>query len=153
MSVLPPSAVASVAQTQLAQAQRSAEVDAPRDADARRSEKQRRRRAGQHEFVEDMAAAQGLKVDPDGRGGSGGSAKQDAKLAKRGKGRQSPPVTDADIVDAGQPATAPTEGQADVTASTSTDSHDARARSAALLADPGAADKAAPPPYMLDIEA
>ena len=141
MSVLPPSAVASVAQTQLAQTQRSAEVDAPREAGARRAEKQKRRRAGQHEFVEDMAAATGLKVDPDGQDGSGGAAKHNAKAAAKHDGKDT------------NPASSPTDAQPADNAPADADSHDARSRSAALLADPGAADKSAPPPYMLDIEA
>ncbi len=67
MSQIPTNAVASVAQTQVAARRRAAEDDAAREAPAREAQRQQRKHAESPEFVENMAAAAGLKVDADGR--------------------------------------------------------------------------------------
>ncbi|NQU75627.1 MAG: hypothetical protein HQ546_04830, partial [Planctomycetes bacterium] len=56
---------ASIAQTQAAQAQQAAHNDSPREATARRANRQQQKRTENREFVEDMAEAAGLKVEPE----------------------------------------------------------------------------------------
>lgn len=129
MTSIPPNPIASIAQAHLSQVQRSAENDRPREADARRADRQNRLHDENREFVEDMAEAMGLKVDPDGQ------HEQEAKRKKR----QQDLLAAAGTADGGETPAPSAEA--------------VRARSAALLANPGDADKTAPPPYMLDIHA
>lgn len=129
MSVIPPNIVASIAQAQLTQSQRASEADAPREASARKADQRHRLQEENHEFVEDLVEASGLKVDADGRNESETRKKkrQQEQFAKSNQPEESPaPAAPGD---------------------------DARARSAALLASPDDAGKPAPPPFMLDIEA
>ena len=125
MSSIPTNVVTSVAQAQLTQQQRAEEANASEDARTRQAERQSQLRADHRESVEDMAAATGLKVDPDGRSGPKYRRRKPAP-------KPAPPFAPAKETDAAR---------------------DAHARSAALLACPDDADKPTPPPLILDIEA
>jgi len=67
MSQIPTNAVASVAQTQVAARRRATEADAARESSGREAQRQQRKKSESPEFVENMAAAAGLKVDRDER--------------------------------------------------------------------------------------
>lgn len=141
-SSIPPSGIASIAQTQVSQTQRAAENDAPRDAAARRATRQRRKDAASAEFVEDMAAATRLRVDPDAR--QDGSDRRKRRPRKpRPEGQDAVDVRADSAAGDGPAASGPApEPPAD-----------SRARSAALLSEPGGREGPPPPPFVLDIEA
>ncbi len=85
MSQIPSNVASSAAQSQLSATRQAAGADKERETSARQAERQHRRQADNREFVEDMAAATGLKVDPDQRRQS--QAKKDPK-------QQDPPPTE-----------------------------------------------------------
>lgn len=121
-----PSSVTSIAQAQLTQAQQAKQKDAAREAGERQAGRQQRLRNDSREFVEDMAEATGLKVDPDGH-----NATQENPDRQSGQGDQD------------EQAASPS----------APDGQDARAHAAALLSSPDGKEGPAPPPCMIDIEA
>jgi hypothetical protein len=138
MSSIPPNLVTSIAQAQLTQQQRAAETDAPRDAAARKAVERQRRAAESREFVEDLAAAAGLKVDAD----------EHRQPGRRRQPPSPPPDADDTLEVTPEPqAVAPSEPPLPPS------QNDVRSRSAALLATPDDEAKPTPPPFMLDIEA
>lgn len=118
--------VSSVAQAQLTQGQRAKETESTRNADTEQAERLSAQRSETRESVSDTEQAHGLAVDPDGKGDQ-----ENRKRRKHsGQDQASEPSEDAPETPA-----------------------EARARSAALLADPRSKDTPTPPPLMLDVEA
>lgn len=134
MSQIPVNPVTSIAQAHTAQVRKANEDNKTNDTPGRQAAELRRRQADSVEFVENMGASTGLKVEPEGK-------QEDENRRKKRQARQQ-----EGLQEESQEATSDRDEQ-DPNLSDSTN----RDHATALLSDP-AGDTQAPPPLMLDIE-
>jgi hypothetical protein len=122
--------VSSIAQAPITQKDQAARQDGARETSERAVARQQRLKSENREFVETMAEAAGLKVNPDS------SHDADARRRKRFSlmSQKDKPAGQAES----------TGGEAD---------EKSRAHAAALLSDPDHRDGPTPPPCIIDVKA